>query len=232
MPDKWPFTWFYLKPDGNKVTTEEWEQFLLNKLKAEPQNPEVLWYLVLLYRKLGRTDEARTYLDQIRSQFDDSEKEAALWVGLGGRLEKQRDYEGAVETYRQAVSLEPTDPFVAYFAHNNLGYSLVQLRQYEDAEYYCRKAIKIDDKRYNAHKNLGLSLEGQGMFTEAAHCYICTVLANPRDPRAFRYLEQLMENHPEVSYEIPDILDTVAKCREAVRKAQERRRRKDTRDNA
>jgi tetratricopeptide (TPR) repeat protein len=86
---------------------------------------------------------------------------------LGQTSEKACDYEMAVGFYRHALAMEPTDPFIDYFVYNNLGYSLIQLSQFAEAEERCRQSIEIDPNRSNAHKNLGLALQGQGRFTEA-----------------------------------------------------------------
>ena len=36
---------------------------------------------------------------------------------------------------------------------------------------YCRQAVQMDPKRFNAFKNPGVALEGLGHLEEAAHHY-------------------------------------------------------------
>ncbi len=94
----------------------------------------------------------------------DLEKQAAVFLHLGGAAEQKHDFEAAVTFYRRAIALEPTRLDVWYFAHNNLGFSLNQLGRFSDGEIFCQDAIRIDPSRPNGHKNLGLSLAGQGSF--------------------------------------------------------------------
>lgn len=88
----------------------------------------------------------------------DLEKQAAVFLHLGGAAEQKHDFEAAVTFYRRAIALEPTRLDVWYFAHNNLGFSLNQLGRFSDGEIFCQDAIRIDPSRPNGHKNLGLSL--------------------------------------------------------------------------
>ena len=78
----------------------------------------------------------------------------------------------AVGFYQHALAMEPTDPFTDYFIYNHLGYSLVQLSRFEEAEERCRQAILIDSNRSNGHKDLGLALQGQGRRSEVAEAFV------------------------------------------------------------
>ena len=72
----------------------------------------------------------------------------------------------------------------------------------------------------NAYKNLGISLEGEGQFAEAAKSYIRAVQINAADPRALIHLEDLVANHNEILSDMPDIQAQIDKCREFVYSAQ------------
>jgi tetratricopeptide (TPR) repeat protein len=91
-----------------------------------------------------------------------------------------------------------------------------QLERYSDAEKDLREAIRLDPSRANAFKNLGLSLEGQGRFGDAARSFISAVRADASDPRALKHLEELAGQHKEAYADIPDLDYQVFKCREAV----------------
>ena len=97
-----------------------------------------------------------------------------------------------------------------------LGYSLNQLGRHDEAEKWCRTAIELLPERHNAYKNLGISLEGQGQYGLAAEYYIEAVRRGPTDPRAFFHLEELWQEHPELSRELPDMETKIAKCREVL----------------
>jgi hypothetical protein len=74
----------------------------------------------------------------------------------------------------------------------------------------------VDASRPNAHKNLGIALAGQGAYREAAKCFVTATQANATDSRAFRLLEDLVKQHPELEFEFGDELEA---CRQAVEMA-------------
>lgn len=138
---------------------------------------------------------ARVFLDLCN---EPDEKARAL-LDLGAMFEKLDDFKEAVRYYSEALAVRPTAPVCRYFANNNLAYSLNQLGLYAEAEPYCRDAIRTTPERYNAHKNLGVSLQGQGKWTEAACCFVRAIEACPTDERATRHLENLLKEHPEIA---------------------------------
>jgi tetratricopeptide (TPR) repeat protein len=115
--------------------------------------------------------------------------------------------------------MEPTSSWVGYFLNNNLGYSLVQVGLFEEAEPYLRAAIEIDPKRLNAYKNLGLSLQGQRRYSEAAISYLESIKTCPADSRAFKHLEALVDEHPELTTQVPHLKEQFEESREAVNQA-------------
>jgi tetratricopeptide (TPR) repeat protein len=86
------------------------------------------------------------------------------------------------------------------------------LGRYCEAEEFCRAAIEIDPDRYNAWKNLGVSLQGQGRMGDAALSYCEATDRGPEDPRAFRLLEDLLMAHPELLKQNPVIGDRYGEC--------------------
>jgi tetratricopeptide (TPR) repeat protein len=114
----------------------------------------------------------------------------------GCNAEKSGDFNLAAREYRSGLEFVTEDFDTAYFLNNNLGYSLIQLGDFVEAEIYCREAILIDPHRYNSYKNLGLALQGQGQFIEAALALqLASVMSS--DPRAEKHLEELLSVHPE-----------------------------------
>lgn len=219
MSDDWSFKFSFPDiPDGKKVTPAEAEFLLLGRLEEKKREfEEAIWQLARYYGSTGRQDIAWRYIKHLMGMTDDPEEQASCWLALGQLMERIQDFEGAVDCYKQAYAMEPIASRTWYFINNNLGYSLIQIGRYEDAERYCRAAIEIDHARFNGHKNLGISLEGQGQYAQAAQCFIDSVKANSADPRAKDLLEKLVRAHPEVSDEMPNINELLDKCREAVR---------------
>lgn len=146
-------------------------------------------------------DQALDYLRQLLPLELDLEQRAAYVLAMGALAEKQDDFEAAVRFYREAWAMEPERNDVWYFVNNNLGFSLNKVCQFAEGEKFCRAAIEINGSRSNARKNLGIALEGQGQFVEAAKSYIMATKVVPGDPRSLGLLKELLQRHPELEYE-------------------------------
>ena len=181
------------------------------------QLQSALWDWAVFCRKAGRLEEAKKALQRLIALVEDAESQAFYHLSLGQLLEQVGDFDAAIAAYGEALKQEPSDRDVAYFSYNNLGYCLNQRGCHEEAESYCRLAVAIDPERHNAHKNLGVSLKGQAKFAEAARCFVTAIQRYASDGRALRHLEQLVEEHPEVHYEWPDLAGELERCREAFR---------------
>ncbi len=202
----------------------EVEERLLQQLHNAKSLFEIensMWELACFYSRTGRQEIAFQYVNQLLERMDDPGRAAECYLAMGQIMEQVGDYERAIEFYEQALMLKPATRQVAYLVHNNLGYCLNYVGRYQEAEPYCRTAINIDPQRYNAYKNLGVSLEGQGRIGEAARCYIIAVHANAFDQRALRHLENLIENNKAIITEINDIKEQLENCRRAVKAARE-----------
>jgi tetratricopeptide (TPR) repeat protein len=81
-------------------------------------------------------------------------------------------------------------------AHNNLGILLEkQLKRRKEAEDEFRKAIKINPKNIEAHKNLGNSLMNLKKYGEAEDEFIEVLSINPEDAGAYYSLGILYEHN-------------------------------------
>ncbi|GAB4581423.1 MAG: hypothetical protein Fur0022_41700 [Anaerolineales bacterium] len=209
------------EPKGKLVSAEEAEKILLEKLKkCENELESTLFDLTVFYSRTNRQNIAMLYINRLMAITDDPEKKAICFLKMGQLMEQIRNYEAAITFYSQAFSLEPVNNEAWYFINNNLGYCLNHFGRYREAEPYCRAAIQIEPRQYNAYKNLGISLEGQGQYSEAAKSYIKAVQVNAGDPRALSHLEELVANHSEILSDIPDIQYQIEKSKEAVELAQ------------
>ena len=74
----------------------------------------------------------------------------------------------------------------------------------------------MDPRRHNAVRNLGLSLQGQGRYSEAAKAFMAAVNLCPDDLRAYVHLEDLLYSHEEVAADIPGIVAHVEKVKAQV----------------
>lgn len=155
------------------------------------------------------------YFKRLLVMTTDLEKQTSYYLALGGLMEEVDNYEEAISYYRQAEVLNPNTKKAKYFINNNLGYCLNIMGGYSEAGKHCRAAIEIDPSRHNAYKNLGVSLEGQGNFIEAAKCYIKATQLEPGDDRASNLLEKLAQKHLEI-YKSSYVKEHIVLCREAV----------------
>jgi tetratricopeptide (TPR) repeat protein len=206
------------RPEQPEKLKEMEEELLENLAQCESAFVDALRKVGAYYINTGRRKEAVQITERLAFLSKDPSEKASYYLNLGAQMEGIQDYESAITFYSRARSLEPTNPFLWYFINNNLGYCLNQFGRFDEAEPCCRLAIKVDPSRHNAYKNLGVSLEGQGQWAEAAKCYLQAVRANVADPRALRHLQSLVENHPEISQEIPDIDDRIHEASEETRK--------------
>jgi len=70
----------------------------------------------------------------------------------------------------------------------------------------------VEPNRYNAHKNLGISLEGQREYHQAIKAYVEAIKREPLDPRALVHLEDLMDREPYLSIEDPGLEGVLGRC--------------------
>jgi tetratricopeptide (TPR) repeat protein len=124
---------------------------------------------------------------------------------MGIAMEHTSDYSAALEAYSRALVLQQDFEDTWYFLNNNAAFCLNQLGRYGEAEKYCRIAIRIEPRRHNAYKNLGVSLQNQCLYAEAARNFIRAIKLCPTDRRALDHLKELINDHPEVIEEIPDL---------------------------
>jgi len=204
---------------GIPATDSVEEKSLLKYLESDISEAtylETLWQLVWFYNSIRRNDLAVDLIERIMASAGDTEQQARGYLALGEIAEQKQRYEAALDYYSKGITLKPKEKGVAYFLHNNAGYCLNILGKHEEAERYCRLAIQLDSERANAFKNLGISLEGLEDLVGAAWAYVEATKADARDSRAFRLLEKLIADHPELPSQFPGILKELDNCRKAV----------------
>lgn len=185
-----------------EVSSGEMEKLLLKQLEEAVENPtQALWQLAHFYKDTGQSEKALCRLRQLLQLLPEAEEQAKCLLALGQTMERAGDFAAAVAAYKQALAREPMHTWTWYFINNNLGFCLNSLERFGQAEPYCRRAIESDPNRPNAYKNLGLSLRGQGLYRDAAQCFIAATRVNAADDRAFHLLRELLEEHPELEFE-------------------------------
>jgi tetratricopeptide (TPR) repeat protein len=100
-------------------------------------------------------DDAIKLLDSIQKS-DPSFMAPQILMLLGDRLYSNvnRDYEGALDYYKKACALLPSDPI----CHTKLGQVYEKIREFDLATESYRKALKRDPKAFTPLMRLGLVL--------------------------------------------------------------------------
>jgi tetratricopeptide (TPR) repeat protein len=216
----------YILPDGQIVAIDDVEiiyTFLAGLEKDPGKLKGLLWGLARECGESGRYDGAFGYVEKISTLEQDPDARAHCFLTMGQLFEGKRDFQAAVDAYSRAFTLPARENDTWYFLNNNLGYSLNQIGDHDEAEPRCRTAIAINPDRHNAHKNLGISLQGQGRYLEAAQSLLRAARVAREDTRALDHLENLLSQHEEIGTDHPEILQAVQECREVVRKARAER---------
>jgi tetratricopeptide (TPR) repeat protein len=219
MADRWTFNFSRRVRRGNKRAFSKAEEAkLLGQLKKrELAFEEMLLKLAKYYSETDRPGKALSQIKRLKVCASEPETQAFCYLSMGQLMQQSRDFNSALSAYTKGFMLEPSRAVTWYFLHNNLASCLNHFERYQEAEWYCREAIKLRASRHNAYKTLGISLEGQGRYVEAADAFIKAVRADASDPGSLRLLELLVEHHPEIVLDRMDIHEQVKKCRVATR---------------
>jgi tetratricopeptide (TPR) repeat protein len=210
---------FFIAPGGEKVSLKDTDRMfsILTKTMNMEELTESLQALALNCVSEGYFGAAYEYTEKILTLEDKPGEKARCLLQMRQILENSGHYRNALNTYARAFDLPHEANDVWYFLNNNLAYCLNCDGLHEKAEGYCRAAIAIDSERHNAHKNLGIALEGQGRYGDAARCFIQATVLCPADSRALSLLENLLTIHPEILKENAELESALHECREKVK---------------
>ena len=188
----------------------------LNAESSIDQKIASLWAIIEIYRsetvnnggKYNKEscDEIIKLLQKYGLQIELTKTVVHILIKEGGYCEKLGDYENALRFYESSLPLEIKEPLPKYLRLNNLAFCLNFFKRFGDAEKYLREAVKILPHMYNAWKNLGVSLEHQCQFEEAAECYLKAVLLSKGERRSVEHLKRLIYRCPALR-KIPAITD-------------------------
>ena len=113
---------------------------------------------------------------------EDLERALALWRE-GYRLQMAGDLEGAVQTYRRSLAVQPTAE-----AHTFLGWVMSFQGLLDEAIEECHRAIAVDPGFGNPYNDIGVYLMQQDKLEEAIP-WLERAKAAPRyEPRQFPYM--------------------------------------------
>jgi tetratricopeptide (TPR) repeat protein len=206
---------------GEVIYFKECEKELLACLQDSWGECQVtLWNLARFCSRTGQQERAVAFVERLLELSQNSDQRAHCFLALALLKEEMEDYDSARAYYDEVLELEELEDNTLYFLHNNLGYLLILLEQFEEAEPFLERAISIDPELANAYKNLGLACEGLGRFEAAVECYITATQVEPYDARSLVHLENLLSTHPELFVRVPYLQLRSEWCRVGVEIAQ------------
>lgn len=133
-------------------------------LKKQPDNWEVLYFLGLIYSRLGNHDLASQTLKQSITHYPNNPDAYHL---IGMSFQAQGKNEEAIEYYRKTIHYNPN----CAEAYNNIANLLKEKMQTEEAISYYQKAVCLKPDLGTAWYNLGVIFQERRDFDEAIKCY-------------------------------------------------------------
>jgi tetratricopeptide (TPR) repeat protein len=129
-------------------------------LDIDPVHVDALHLLGVLRHQLGAHAEAA---DLVGRAANLRPQDAALQLNLGNALKALGQLDGAIERFRNALTLAPTFPL----AHYNLGNAYAAAGRHEDAADAFQKSLRLQPASASSHNNLGNALHALGRHEEA-----------------------------------------------------------------
>ncbi len=86
---------------------EEARKLLIDELKRDCEDPDVLLSTAVMFMELGDFDSA---MDTLLGVVDEDQQNAAAFYYMGVTLAVQSDYEGALQFFEHAMSIDATNP--------------------------------------------------------------------------------------------------------------------------
>ena len=144
-------------------------------IRARPDMPEAHTCLGDIHRRQGRLDEARDsyvtacelapYAFRPHYNLGVTYQLLAAEASIVDRIEEL--LREAAHVYLRAIIIKPDD----FEANLNISACYYQLGRFDQAEEYCRAAIRARADSAHAWSNLGIVLDSQNKLTEAVRAY-------------------------------------------------------------
>ena len=159
----------------------------LANLHDRPQDADVLYYVGLLYHRLGDEDRARRYLEAAL-QYDASN--AYLYLNYGALLLDMWRPQEAIAVFSKAIALRPSWPEL----YTNLGNAYVDARRFREAATAYETAIRLGDNGVPIHSTLCVVYEFSGAFERAVTECELVLARDPGNTSASRMLTHAKKN--------------------------------------
>ena len=175
--------------------------------------------LAMVYRKLGRTNEAKEQfaayqanvsstppeVDPLRAAVQDLNQTPLRYLRLGIELEQAGDLQGAIQAHLKAIELDPD--FVQ--AHINLTQLYARAGEYAKAEEEYRTAVRLNPHRADCYYNYGVLMFGLGKYAEAEQAFRQAIAGNPYYAQAHNNLGFLLQQQGHLQEALKEFEEAV-----------------------
>ncbi|MBM4146322.1 MAG: tetratricopeptide repeat protein [Nitrospira sp.] len=169
---------------------KEAENLCKNIIVKQPNNPEVLFFLGIIYAQSGNNDSAIHYLKR-SLEFNAINADALLALGVAYQQKGMID--DAFHCFNKTIELNPKNPeayyYLALFFHNS--------HQLDEAVSYYRKVLELNPCLFDTYNRLGNALQENKQFNEAISYYQKAVQNNPADPTGYINIGIALHNKGE-----------------------------------
>jgi tetratricopeptide (TPR) repeat protein len=191
----------------------KYENDLLKKLESSTGDirKETLMDLAQFYRSIGRPGKAFDYIDEILDIYSNwNETTHDLFPNLVNN--EWLNYRGVSFMFDCNGGDPDTRPSNGwqYSINDCVSFCLNLIGRYNDAETVCRENIELYPLYPSAYTTLGISLEGQGRYYEAADSYRTALIADFHQGRARERFYNFLKKHQEVQMNMPEIENITA----------------------
>lgn len=169
------------------------ERALREAVRHRPNFAKPYTNLIVMYRRQGRSAEARALAERVIRQFGKGGASAAAlgnteeFVALGHAYSEIGDNKTSAWAFRGALQGDPTDAD----AHLNLGNVLMKLNDLPAAEQEFRKVMELSPRAYPGYAQLSIALTQQGKLQEAQQLLRYMMHNFPGDRKSEERLRQV-----------------------------------------
>ena len=164
-----------LEAVGNREEAEKSFARAVQLGGSEPSSIDAYVSLALLKNQQGRREEAQKLLDTARAKLPLSPK---LLVAIGQLALSEGRYDAAIDDFRHALQLDPTD----IAARFRLGVALRKDRKFDEAMACFEAVAKVDVEFPGLALERGLLYETSGRTDDALKAFEDALAKAPNDP--------------------------------------------------
>ncbi len=177
------------------LETREGAENALNKAVTVEEQLAGLSNLLAIYFAERDYLSAFFIIDKFLDNPRMTDQRAYLLFQKGQASECLHEFDDALIYYCRGLASHIV-PQETYFAlWDGVSLCLLYKQDFKQAEHCCRKVLELDAKQWKAWKNLGVSLEYQGSFSESLKAYMKAINLSKGNKIAALHLWRFRQRH-------------------------------------